>query len=179
MRDNSNVEVQKEESYKLFPRHLVGEMWDANVTFETILHIPTLGASSNYDISEHFQDFLNSACNEQQYQALLDQCPAIKSTLNEIKTNSDILDYASEIVNNFARECGAFEFLIKIETRVPFNFKFNEKGEYLSNSLGGFLQMQWILAKNMINACEIALNIAEKIHNEAEEKARKEQGLEA
>ncbi|MFA3645439.1 hypothetical protein KWD77_18305 [Acinetobacter baumannii] len=41
MQNDSNVETTQAE-IKPFPRQLISDMWDSNVTFDTILHIPTL-----------------------------------------------------------------------------------------------------------------------------------------
>ncbi|KQD15103.1 hypothetical protein APD05_01895 [Acinetobacter nosocomialis] len=178
MQNDSNVETTQAE-IKPFPRQLISDMLDSNVTFDTILHIPTLLASSSEQVSDKFQEFLDDAYEEWQSSLLLEQCPALKSTLKEIRENNDIKHYAGEVLQDFHRACGDFEFLIEIEIRIPFNFRFDKDGKYQSNSLGGYFRVQWILAKNMVDAAQIAIKIAEELHSVEEAKARKEQGLEA
>ncbi len=73
-----------------FPRQLMSDMWDSNVRFDKILHIPTLSASSSDRISDEFQEFLGDAYEDYQNQALLEQCPALASTLKEIQENERI-----------------------------------------------------------------------------------------
>ncbi|MBP6114922.1 MAG: hypothetical protein KA474_09510 [Acinetobacter sp.] len=163
---------------KLFPKKLISDMWDSNVRFDTILHIPSLTASSSHRVSDGFQEFLEAAYEEHQSQELLKQCPELASTLKEIQENEEIEDYAGEIAQDIYNSCGFFDFLINVEIRMPYDFRFDEKGTYLSNSLGGMFRMQWILAKDMVHAAEIAIQIAEDIHQEEEQKARKKQGLE-
>ena len=177
MQHDSNVQTAVAEISK-FPHQLIQDMWNTNVFFETILHIPTLQASSTSSVSEQFQDFLSDAYEDWQNEDLKKQCPSLKRTLNEIRENEHIEEFANEVANDFFRECGEFEFLIKLETRMPYNFKFDENGKYRSNSLGGYFRLQWILAKNMVDAAEKAIKIAEAIHDEEEQKARKEQGIE-
>ena len=177
MQHDSNVQTAEAEISK-FPRNLIQDMWNSNVFFETILHIPTLLASNSTQVSDSFQEFLSDAFEDWQNEDLKKQCPNLESTLVEIKENDDIEDYAGEVAEDIVNQCGEFEFLIKLETRMPYNFKFDENGKYRSNSLGGYFRLQWILAKNMVDAAEKAIKIAEAIHDEEEQKARKEQGLE-
>ncbi|MCG7219516.1 hypothetical protein [Acinetobacter sp. AG3] len=177
MQHDSNVQTTEAEISK-FPRNLIQDMWNSNVFFETILHIPTLLATSSTRVSDSFQEFLSDAYEDLQNEDLKKQCPTLESTLVEIKENDHIEDYAGEVANDIVNQCGEFEFLIKLETRIPYNFKFDENGKYRSNSLGGYFRLQWILAKNMVDAAEKAIKIAEAIHDDEEQKARKEQGLE-
>lgn len=161
-----------------FPKKLISEMYDSNVRFEKIMHIPTLIASLNERVSDEFQDFLGDAYEERQNSDLLAQCPSLERTLKEIRENENIEDFAGEVAQDLYRECGDFEFLINIEIAFPFNFSFTEEGKYRSNSLGGRYIMQWILAKDMVNAAEISIKRAEEIWERECQKARKEQGLE-
>lgn len=177
MQNDSNVET-KEAEIKPFPRQLISDMWDSNVTFDTIIHIPTLLASSSERVSDQFQDFLRDAYEEWTNTLLLKQCPALESTLKEIRENDEIEHHAGEVAQDFYRACGELEFLILLSIRIPFNFKFNQDGKYCSNSLGNAFQQQWILAKNMVDAAEIAIKMAEELHQEKEQIARKQQGLE-
>lgn len=172
---NTQTEIMSKSN---FPKNLISEMWDNNVTFDTIMHIPTLLASSSTRVSDQFQDFLGDAYEEWTSSQLLKQCPALELTLKEIRENDQIDQYAGEVIQDFNEACGDFEFLILLSTRIPYNFQFNEDGKYRSNSLGGAFQQQWILAKNMINAAETAIKMAEELHQLEELKARKKQGLE-
>ncbi|MDQ8995156.1 hypothetical protein RFH54_04235 [Acinetobacter soli] len=161
-----------------FPKKLISEMYDSNVCFEQILHIPSLTASDAQNVSDQFTEFLGDAYEEWTSKSLLKQCPALESTLGWIKVEDKIEEFAGEVIQNFYRACNDLEFLILISIRIPFNFKFSDDGKYHSNSLGGYFQQQWILAKNMIEAAEIAIQRAEELHQQEEQKARKEQGLE-
>ncbi|BFM36211.1 hypothetical protein [Acinetobacter towneri] len=159
-----------------FPHNLISEMWNSNVRFDTILHIPTLVTSDHERVSDDFQEFLSDAYEECQSSKLLEQCPALESTLKEIRENENIEEYAGEVAQDLYRACGEFEFLILLETRMPFNFRFDENGKYLSNSLGCMFSMQWILATSMAHAAVQAIQIAEALHQEKQQEARKEQG---
>lgn len=161
-----------------FPKNLISEMYNSNVCFEQILHIPSLIASDSHNVSDQFTEFLGDAYEDWTSKSLLKQCPALESTLKEICDNDQIEQYAQEVIRDFYHACGELEFLILISIRIPFDFKFTEDGKYRSNSLGGAFQQQWILAKNIIDAAEIAIQRAESLHQEEEQKARKEQGLE-
>lgn len=112
-----------------------------------------------------FKDFLGDAYNEKQNADLLAQCPSLESTLKEIRENNEIESYAGEVARDLFDQCGEFEFLIKLEIAFPSRFKFNEEGKYVSNSVGGQYILQWILAKDMVNAAEIAIERAEAFGN--------------
>ena len=114
-----------------FPRQLMSDMWDSNVRFNKILHIPTLSASMSDRISDEFQEFLSDAYEDYQNAALLEQCPALASTLKEIQDNDSIEEYSSDIARDLYKECGDFEFLVCLEMALPYNFSFNDKGQYL------------------------------------------------
>lgn len=175
MQNDSNVEAQQAEISK-FPKNLIGDMWNSNVRFDTILHIPTLVSSSHERVSDEFQEFLGDACEDYQSAELLKQCPALESILKEICENENIEEFAGEVAQNLYRACEVFEFLISIEIRMPFNFRFDVNGKYLSNSLGCMFHMKWILATSMVHAAEQAIQIADAFHQEKEQEARKEQG---
>jgi len=162
---------------KKFPKNLLNDMYDSNVRFDKIMHIPTLICSISERVSDEFQDFLGDAYEEKQSADLLAQCPTLERTLKEIRENDRIDNFASEVAHNFYRECGDFEFLISIEIAIPYNFRFSEDGKHFSNSLGGIYQMQWILAKDMVNAAEIAIERATALWERECEKAKREQGL--
>lgn len=102
-------------------------MWDSNVRFDTILHIPSLTASSSHRVSDDFHEFLEAAYEEHQSQELLKQCPELASTLKEIQENEEIEDYAGEIAQDIYNSCGFFDFLINVEIRMPYDFRFDEK----------------------------------------------------
>jgi hypothetical protein len=103
-----------------FPRNLIEEMFNSNVTFETILHIPSLTASDSHNVSDQFADFLDDAYEDWTSRSLLKQCPALESTLIQIRDNDEIKHYAGEIIQDFYRACDdlnslslfLFEFLI-------------------------------------------------------------------
>lgn len=159
-----------------FPKQLIDDMWDANVRFDSIMHIPTLVASLSGRVSDQFQDFLSDAYEDYQSSALLEQCPELASTLKEIRENDDIGDYACEVAQDFYRECGEYEFLVNLEICIPYDFRFDEHGEFRSNNLGGIYQMKWILAKDMAEAAIIATKEANAIWEKECEKAKKENG---
>ena len=163
---------------KKFPKKLISDMYDSNVRFDKILHIPTLHACISERVSDEFQEFLEDAYQERQNKDLLAQCPSLESTLKEIRENDDIRDFAGEVAQDLYRECGDFEFLVEIEIAFPFDFSFTEDGKPRSNSLGGRYIMQWILAKDMINAAEISIELAEALWEKECKKARIEQGFE-
>jgi hypothetical protein len=178
MQHDSNVQTTQQGINNEFPKKLISDLWDNNVFFENILFIPGLLAASVESVSEQYQDFLEDAYHDCTRTQLLEQCPELESVLEEIRNNDDIRSYAVELANDFYNACGEFEFLIQISIRIPYNFKFDEKGTYRSNSLGGSFQLKWILAKNMIEAAQTAVDLAEKLHNEKEQEALKEQGFE-
>ena len=160
-----------------FPRQLMSDMWDSNVRFDKILHIPTLSASMSERISDEFQEFLSDAYEDYQNAALLEQCPALASTLKEIQDNDSIEEYSRDIARDLYRECGDFEFLVCLGMAIPYSFSFNARGQYLSNSLGGVYQGLWILAKDMTEAAQLAIQKAEALWEKECEKAKREKGL--
>lgn len=163
-----------------FPSELKSEMWNSNVRFATILHIPTLTASSHLTISEEFQRFLDDAYSTNQKKRLLEQCPALSQvlqTIDEADTRSDIEAWSLDIASDLSNAVDDFEFLIELEMREPHNFKFKD-GKFFSCSLGGVFYMHWILAKNMVEAAQLAIKIADENWEKECEKAKREQGIE-
>lgn len=160
---------------QIFPSQLAEDMYDNNTKFETILHIPTLNVSDR--VPEAFEDFLSSM-DSKNAQDLIEAFPEQKWVLDLIIREND-REYNEEHACNITRYFKDFEFLVLLETAIPYNFKFNNKGEYTSNSIGGRYYQDWIFAKNMQDAAEQAIQISEKIRAKEEQKARKEQGLEA
>ena len=156
-----------------FPKKLAEQMFDANVKFESILHVPTLTVSEQ--LPEKFEDFITDL--ESYAEEFIKQHPQLQCCIEKLIEHADELmdeDYAQQ----FARYCGELEFLIQIEFPTPRNFKFDEGGKYLSCSVGGWYRIEWIFAKNMQDAAEQAIQIATNCFKEEEQKARKEQGLE-
>ena len=62
MQHDSNVQTAEAEISK-FPRQLAEDMFNEQVTFEAILHIPTL--SFDYSVSDIFEDFIDSMIDSQ------------------------------------------------------------------------------------------------------------------
>lgn len=156
-----------------FPRELAEQMFDKNVKFEAILHVPTLSVSDS--VPEQFEDFLSSLdCNAD---ALLETHPQLHELIVSFLDYTD-RDWYGEHAQQLARYCGDLEFLVLIESAIPRNIEFNEEGKFRSCSIGGYYQQDWIFATDMKHAAEQAIKISEEIHDREEQKARKEQGLE-
>ncbi|OTG61212.1 hypothetical protein B9T36_02080 [Acinetobacter sp. ANC 4204] len=156
-----------------FPRELAEQMFDQNVRFEAILHVPTLSVS--HSVPEKFEDFLSSMdCNAGD---LIEKHPQLKSLIESILEYTD-RDWNEEHAQQLAFYCGDLEFLILVESSIPRNIEFDEKGEFRSCSIGGWYQLDWIFATDMKGAAEQAIKISEEIYEREEQKARKEQGLE-
>ena len=156
-----------------FPRELAEQMFNQNVRFESILHVPTLSVS--HSVPEKFEDFLSSMdCNADD---LLEKHPQLKSLIESILEYTD-RDWNEEHAQQLAHYCGDLEFLILVESSIPRNIGFDEKGEFQSCSIGGWYQLDWIFATDMKSAAEQAIKISEEIYEREEQKARKEQGLE-
>jgi hypothetical protein len=160
-----------------FSKQLLEQMHDLNVRFKAILHIPTLCLSLDYNISDEFQEFLEAASEENQSTFLLSQCPDMASTLKEIRENDFITDFSKDVARDLFLEAGDFEFLIKTEVTDPQDFVFKENGEFETCGYGGWQTTQWILAKDMTQAAEIAVKEAQADWNQAMLKAKTEQGL--
>lgn len=156
-----------------FPRELVEQMFDKNVKFEAILHVPTLSVSDQ--VPKQFEDFLSSMdCNAAD---LIEKHPQFKKLIESFLEYTD-RDWNEEHAQQLAIYCGDLEFLILVDSSIPRNFEFNEKGEFRSCSISGWYQQDWIFATDMKHAAEQAIKIAEEVRAQAEKKARKEQGLE-
>jgi len=156
-----------------FPRELVEQMFDQNVRFETILHVPTLSVS--HSVPEQFEDFLSSLdCNAED---LISKHPQFKQLIESFQEYTD-RDWNEEHAQQLAHYCGDLEFLILIESSIPRNIEFDEKGKFRSCSVGGWYQQDWIFATDMKSAAEQAIKISEEIYEREEQKARKNQGLE-
>lgn len=156
-----------------FPRELAEQMFDQNVKFEAILHVPTLSVRDS--VPEQFEDFLSSMeCNSKD---LIAKHPQLKNLIESILEYTD-RDWDGEHAQQLARYCGDLEFLVLVESAIPRNIEFNEEGKFRSCSIGGYYQQDWIFATDMKHAAEQAIKISEEIHDREEQKARKEQGLE-
>ncbi len=160
-----------------FSKQLVEEMFENNVRFEKILHIPTLCVSTNDRISDDFQTFLEAAYEKPQNDFLLAQCPEMASTLNEIRENDFIVEFSQDVARDLQKEASAFEFLVMTETRCSTNFIFKENGEVDSFTLGNWYSTQWMLAKSMTHAAELAIKEAISERDEEIQKAKIKQGL--
>lgn len=160
-----------------FSKQNLEQMFENNVRFDKILHIASLCASRNDRISDDFQDFLDAASEKRQNDFLLEQCPQMVETLKEIRENESIVDFSHDVARDLTLESGEFEFLVLTETASPRNFVFKENGEFESCSTGGWYTMQWILAKDMTHAAEVAIEQAKADWNEEMEAAKAEQGI--
>lgn len=157
-----------------FPFQLAEDMYNANVHFNSILHVPTLNVA--HRVPEKFEDFLHDM-DSTNGDDLIQQYPQLREFIVGVREYSD-KEWNEEHATNLIRNHSSFEFLIELYIAIPRNFIFNEKGEYLSNSLGGHYRCQWIFVTTMKDAAEQGIKLAEQIHAEEEAKARKEQGLE-
>ena len=172
MQHDSNVQTAEAEISK-FPRQLAEDMFNEQVTFEAILHIPTL--SFDYSVSDIFEDFIDSMIDSQNADDIVEQHPQLKNIIEFIQDDEN---HPTESASVLARSCTEFEFLVLVQKAVPRHFKFTPECKFSSCTTGGYFQMNWIFAKDMTHAAEQAIKIAEKIHDEEEQKARKEQGIE-
>ncbi|MFW2151884.1 hypothetical protein [Acinetobacter gyllenbergii] len=174
MQNDSNVQNKQAETLNTFPFQLAEDMYNTNVQFQSILHVPTLNVGHN--VPEKFEEFLQDM-DTQNADDLILQYPQLREFIEGVREYSD-KEWSGEHATNLIRHYSNFEFLIELYIAIPRNFRFNEKGEYLSNSLGGHYRCQWIFATTMKDAAEQGIKLAEQIHAEEEAKARKEQGLE-
>lgn len=171
MQSDSNAQNM---SNNKFPSQLSEEMFNNNVIFQSILHVPTLNAGQK--VTESFEDFLWSLESENG-DDLIEQHPQLEGFIRNVQRNMS-RGWFEDHANNLAMDHSNFEFLINIEIDVPFNFRFHKDREKPSNSLGRYFQRHWIFAKDMKDAAEQAINFAKKIRAEEIAKARIEQGLE-
>ncbi len=171
MQSDSNAQNM---SNNKFPSQLSEEMFNNNVVFRKILHVPTLNV--DLDVSEDFEEFLWDL-ESQNGEELKEQHPQLEGFINNVLRNLS-REWAIDHASNLVADHSDFEFLINLEIAIPFNFRFSADGAYQSNSLGRSYRCQWIFAKSMKDAAEQAIKLAEKLHAEEEKKARIEQGLE-
>lgn len=157
-----------------FPKNLLSEMYDLNVTFDGIIFIPTLVTYQKPP--EIFDRFIEDAYEDNQSNRLLEQCPSISEVIKLIKEDG-AEDFPEEIADELARRCGGFDFLVLTQTAIPYNIRFDEKGNHSSNSIGGYFQMEWIIAKDMESAALIALDHAKIMVSKKILEAQREQGL--
>lgn len=173
MQNDSNLETTLAEISK-FPRQLAEDMFNEQVNFEAIIHIPTL--SFDYSVSDIFEDFIDSIIDSKNADDIVEQHPQLKNIIEFIQDDGN---HPTESASMLVRNCTEFEFLALVQKAVPRHFKFTPEGKFLSCSTGGIYEMNWIFAKDMTDAAVQAIKISEKIHAEEEQKARKEQELEA
>lgn len=160
-----------------FPKSLTNAMYDNNVRFAQIMHIPTLSASINEEVSEEFQDFLSSASEGLQCSRLIEQRAELKPLLNKISKCNDLESNGHEFSLSLERLSGDFQFLVQLEAAIPHSFEFNDKGECKNNRVGGRFYMVWILVKDMVDAAKQANEYAEKMYLDELSKAKVEQGI--
>lgn len=171
MQNDSNAQIA---SNNKFPSSLSGEMFNNNVIFHKILHVPTLNVGQK--VTEDFEDFI-WCLDTENADDLIEQHPQLEGFIKNVQANlsrSWFEDHANNLVNDHSN----FEFLINIEVDVPFNFRFSKDRETPTNSLGKYFQQQWIFATSIEDAAKQAITFAKKIRAEEEQKARIEQGLE-
>lgn len=157
-----------------FPKKLLTEMYDLNITFDGIIFIPTLVTLQKP--TDLFSDFIEDAYNDNQSNKLLEQCPSISNVLKLIKEEGAD-DYPEEIAQELLNQCGECQFLVLTQTAIPYSIRFNDKGNHSSHSIGGYFQMEWIIAKDMESAARIALAHAELLINKKVLEAKRDQGL--
>ncbi|PPB90500.1 hypothetical protein [Acinetobacter baumannii] len=174
MQNDSNVETTQAEITVSFPFSLAEEMFDSNVEFNRILHVPTLNVGER--VPEGFEEFLGDM-DSKNAEDLVKQHPQLKQFIDEVKEYSDS-EWNEKHATRLIRHHNNFEFLIHLHVAIPRDFSFTEEGKFLSCSIGGHYRCQWIFATSMKDAAEQAIKLAEQIHDQSEAKARKEQGLE-
>lgn len=157
-----------------FPKTLLTEMYDLNVTFDGIIFIPTLVTFQKP--TELFSSFIEDAYEDNQSNKLLEQCPSISNVLKLIKEEGAD-DYPEEIAQELLNHCGECQFLVLTQTAIPYNIRFDDKGNHSPNSIGGYFQMEWIIAKNMESAVRISVAHAKVMVDEKVLEAKREQGL--
>lgn len=158
----------------IFPKQLAQDMFDSNVSFTKILHIPTL--SVGHGVSDDFEEFLSSM-DSFNSDIIIKNHPELKDLIESIKKYSGP-EWDEEHAQQVSIQCNGLEFLVLLQLSIPRNFNFNEKKQFESCSIGGIYQQIWIFAKDMSHAAEQALHHANEIFTREEVKARKEQGLE-
>lgn len=160
-----------------FPPQLAEDMFNEQVSFDAILHIPTIALTDS--VPEAFEDFLSSM-DSNSTDEIIKKHPQLNELIEFFKDGENHpTESASLLYRHFIYSDFEFEFLVQVQKPVPRNFTFTPEGKFQSCSIGGVYELNWIFAKDMKHAAEQALEIAEKIFLEAETKARKEQGIEA
>lgn len=154
-----------------FTKDLAIEMFDSSVRFSKFIHIPTLDANQPDDA---FRDFVDEYC-EQYYETLAQTWEGFKI---HVKDPDKFPDQAWMLAETLWDYCEK-EFLICADVAIPSDFKFNEKGQFLScrSGFGHYYQI-WFFADSTVQAAKFSINWAERMHQEYEDKARKEQGIE-
>jgi len=174
MQNDSNLETKQAEIQVSFPFDLAEGMFDNNVEFNKILHIPTLSVGQK--VPDYFEDFLGDM-DSKNAEYLVERHPELKQFINEVREYSDS-EWNEEHATRLIRHHRNFEFLIQLHIAIPRDFGFCKDRKFLSCSIGGHYIFQWIFASSMNNAAEQAIKLAEQLHDREEVKARKEQGLE-
>lgn len=174
MQHDSIVQIAEAEISK-FPSQLTEDMFHEQVSFESILHIPTLTVTDN--VPEAFEDFLSSLdCNADN---IVKKHPKLQELIGYFQDDENHpTESASLLYRHYNYSDFDFEFLVQVQTSVPRNIKFTSEGNFHSCNTGGFYQLNWIFATDMKNAAEQAIEIAENVFAREEAKARKEQGIE-
>lgn len=154
-----------------FTKDLAGEMYDASCRFSKFIHIPTLDANQPNDA---FRDFVDEYC-EQYYETLAQTWDDFKI---HVKDPDKFPDQAWMFAETLWDYCDK-EFLICADVSIPSDFKFNEKGEFLScrSGFGHYYQI-WIFADNTTEAAKFAIDWAEKLFDKRMEHDRLKQGFE-
>lgn len=171
MQNDSNVENQVSEKFTF---QLAEDMYNNNVYFDKILHVPTLNVAQR--VPEGFEEFLGDM-DSRNSEDLVKQHPKLKDFMDSVKEYTG-REWNEEHATYLIRHHSNFEFLINLHIAIPRSFRFTEDGKFLSCSIGGRYRCQWIFAISTKDAAEQAIKLAEQIFSEEEIKARKEQGLE-
>lgn len=147
-------------------------MYDANVKFGQIFHVPTLCL---HNIPREFkEDFLE----EVEVKGIIFE--ELKSSWPEL-FDKYILDFENVDVEIFVEaitDLGKKQFLINIQATVPSNFKYNESGEFTTCSLNGGYYNYWIFANDFVEAAEVAVKISEDLLEVEIKKDRQRKGME-
>lgn len=156
-----------------FNTELAEKMFDSNVSFETILHIPTLSVGRP---SESFKEFIESCADNKDLDEFAKTHKGFAFFLKQVQEDEDA-EYAEEHASNLSMYCQDFEFIVQTQTSQCSNFRFNEEGKFLSCSVGGWYRLNWIVAKDMNQAAVIAISNAEMYFQQdmAKEKAQKQE----
>lgn len=166
------IDHSPKKSVNNFKKELVSGMYDANVKFGQIFHIPTL---SILNIPREFkEDFLG----EVEVKGIIFE--KLKSSWPEL-FDKYILDFENvdeEIFVEAITDLGEKQFLINIQATVPSNFQYNESGKFISCSLNGGYYNYWIFANDFVEAAEVAVKIGEDLLKVELGKDRQRKGME-